>query len=1061
MVVDGSGNVYVVGSTGSSGAGGNDLLIAKYNTSGSIQWQRTLGGTDTDGGYGIAVDGSGNLYVAGYTRSTGAGGADILIAKYNTSGSIQWQRTLGGTSEEFSNAIAVDGSGNVYVTGRTDSAGAGGYDLLIVKYNTSGSIQWQRTLGGTDTDAGDEIVVDGSGNVYVAGYTNSTGAGTNDALIVKYNSSGTIQWQRTLGGTNNDVGSGGIAVDSLGNVYVNGYTRSTGADSNVFLIAKLPGDGSLTGTYGSLTYASSSLTDSASSLTDASSSLTANTSYLTDASSSLTDAASNLTSSTTTLVSASGTVSASSGNTITLSDVSGTWSTGMKVQGVDSDTKDNPDPINPSALSLTSSEPATTQGSVTTWGNAQWQIAEDSGFTTNVQSLTSALTSSGTQTGPTGFTLDYNKNYYVRTKYGSSNPANIFSNWSVASLFKTGAEPFYVDDMFSTYLYEGNSSGQGANAQTINNGIDLAGEGGLVWIKNRTQGGTNAWSHYLFDTERGATKYIRSNDTGAEQTSNYSLSAFNSDGLTLGETSGMNNNGDKYVSWTFRKAPGFFDVVTYTGNGTSGRTVSHNLGSVPGMIIVKKTSGTGSWCVYHRSMGNSSAMFLQQTDAAFSSPLFNNTTPTSTEFTVNNGGAVNGSGQTYVAYIFAHDDQSFGTNGNESIIKCGSYTGTGSNGNFVDLGWEPQCIFVKGSSITSGWTIVDNMRGLNHGDDAILKANTTSSEADLGSPYNVLDPAPTGFIANGNFGDTNSNGSTYIYMAIRRPHKPATVATDVFSPNLASGYPRYPSGFVTDWVIQPARDSGGSGAYTRLTGNKALRTNNTDPEFNSSYDWAQMNGSGPDFTSTNYIGWSFRRAPGFFDVVAYTGTGSARTVSHNLGVAPELMIVKRRSDTGHWYVYDATLGNTYVNLLSAYSQSYTSSEWNNTSPTSSVFTVGTSAVNGSGSTFIAYLFATLDGISKVGSYTGTGSNVNVDCGFTAGARFVLIKRTDSTGDWYVWDTERGITNVNDPYLLLNEQTAEVTNTDYIDPLNAGFTVNSGAPAALNASGGEYLFLAIA
>jgi hypothetical protein len=109
-----------------------------------------------------------------------------------------------------------------------------------------------------------------------------------------------------------------------------------------------------------------------------------------------------------------------------------------------------------------------------------------------------------------------------------------------------------------------------------------------------------------------------------------------------------------------------------------------------------------------------------------------------------------------------------------------------------------------------------------------------------------------------------------------------------------------------------------------------------------------------------------------------------------------------------------------------------------------------------------YLFASLNGISKIGTYSGTGSNVNVDCGFTAGARFVLIKRTDSTGtDWYIWDTTRGIVSGNDPYLFLNSNAAQVTNTDYIDPLNAGFTVTSSAPAALNASGGTYLFLAIA
>ena len=137
--------------------------------------------------------------------------------------------------------------------------------------------------------------------------------------------------------------------------------------------------------------------------------------------------------------------------------------------------------------------------------------------------------------------------------------------------------------------------------------------------------------------------------------------------------------------------------------------------------------------------------------------------------------------------------------------------------------------------------------------------------------------------------------------------------------------------------------------------------------------------------------------------------------------------------------------------------------WNNTTPNSTTFSLGSNNnVVASGSTYIAYLFAGLDGISKVSSYTGTGSNINVDCGFTAGARFVMIKRTDSTGDWYVWDTARGIVSGNDPYFRLNSYLDNYgTNVDYIDPLNAGFTVTSSAPAALNASGGTYLFLAIA
>jgi hypothetical protein len=202
----------------------------------------------------------------------------------------------------------------------------------------------------------------------------------------------------------------------------------------------------------------------------------------------------------------------------------------------------------------------------------------------------------------------------------------------------------------------------------------------------------------------------------------------------------------------------------------------------------------------------------------------------------------------------------------------------------------------------------------------------------------------------------------------------------------------------------------------------------------------------------------FKRATGFFDVVAFTAPDyAANTYTHNLGVTPELYIVKRRNSTSDWSVYSETIGNTKYLKLQANQGEFTGGVWGNTSPTSTQFYYS-GAESG---TYIAYLFATLAGVSKVGSYTGTGSNVDVDCGFSAGARFILIKRSDSTGDWYVWDSARGIVAGNDPYLLLNSTAAEVTSTDYIDPLNAGFTVTSSAPAGLNASGGTYIFLAIA
>jgi hypothetical protein len=181
-----------------------------------------------------------------------------------------------------------------------------------------------------------------------------------------------------------------------------------------------------------------------------------------------------------------------------------------------------------------------------------------------------------------------------------------------------------------------------------------------------------------------------------------------------------------------------------------------------------------------------------------------------------------------------------------------------------------------------------------------------------------------------------------------------------------------------------------------------------------------------------------------------------------LGVAPELIIVKGRNTSYGWPVYVAPVGNTSAMQLQGVSTPVVSDYWNNTTPTASVFSLGTAVnANESTKTYVAYLFATCAGVSKVGSYTGTGTTKQIDCGFTAGSRFVMIKRTDDDAGWYVWDSARGIVSGNDPYLLLNSTAAEVTNTDYVDTYSAGLELSSTAPAAINASGGTFIFLAIA
>jgi uncharacterized delta-60 repeat protein len=289
VAIDSADNIIVTGRTTSDGAGGNDLLIAKYNSAGALQWDRTLGGTGIDLGYAVAIDSADNIIVTGRTGPDGIGNDDLLIAKYNSAGALQWDRTLGGTGSDVGNAVAIDSADNIIVTGSTASDGAGSNDVLIAKYNSAGALQWDRTLGGTGSDIGRAVAIDSANNIIVTGQTTSDGAGGGDLLIAKYNSAGALQWDRTLGGTGDDVGYA-VAIDSADNIIVVGRTTSDGAGSLDVLIAKLPPNGSGTGTYGSFTYEAAVLTDAPAVLTDALAVLTDAPAVLTDVVAVLTDA---------------------------------------------------------------------------------------------------------------------------------------------------------------------------------------------------------------------------------------------------------------------------------------------------------------------------------------------------------------------------------------------------------------------------------------------------------------------------------------------------------------------------------------------------------------------------------------------------------------------------------------------------------------------------------------------------------------------------------------------------------------------------------------------------
>jgi hypothetical protein len=602
------------------------------------------------------------------------------------------------------------------------------------------------------------------------------------------------------------------------------------------------------------------------------------------------------------------------------------------------------------------------------------------------------------------------------------------------------------------------------------------GAGGLVWVKSRS----NTTGNRVFDSVRGDYNFLETNSSGAEVNNTNQIS-LNSNGFSTGSSVNTNDNGKDYASWTFRKAPKFFDVVTYTGDNTGDRVLNHNVGTVGAVFVKNLTSGdnySGNWCVHHRSLGTNQSAFLNLNTTAASgsgtgiNPVFSST---DTTVTIRGGGIgeLNEGGVDYVAYLFAHNDGDgeFGESGDQDIIKCGSYTGNGSSdGPEIDLGFEPQWLLIKRTELSgNNWVLMDVMRGMpNPSGYAWLYPNTSNAEAGETASSQCY-PTPTGFKITSAGTNLNANTGTYIYIAIRRPMKTPESGTEVFATAFDAGAtdPTYVSGFVADMGIQTNTGGYNKRVSSRLTSGRFLEADNTGAESTSTsnYTWDFMDGWNNQTINSTWLSWMWKRAPGFFDVVCYTGDSSGtRAIPHNLGVAPEMIILKRRNAAGGWLVYhsgaDATSPeNFYARLDTDSDFSESSLLLNNTAPTDTEFTVSSSS-NGSYQ-YVAYLFASLDGISKVGSYTGDGNaSQTINCGFSTGARFVLIKRTGTTSDWYVWDSERGIVAGNDPFLRLNTTDAENT-SDSIDPDSSGFIANNDTGIGLNSSGYTYIFYAIA
>jgi hypothetical protein len=242
LVQTGDGGYALAGSTRSFGAGDNDFWLVKTDAAGNALWNKTYGGTYSDGAYALVQTGDGGYALAGYTDSYGAGNGDFWLVKTDADGTALWNKTYGGTGYDYGYSVVLTGDGGYALAGRTDSYGVGNGDFWLVKTDAAGNMEWNKTCGGTANDGAYALVQTGDGGYALAGYTWSFGAGRYDFWLVKTDAAGTVQWNRTYGGTSDDMASS-VVQTSDGGYALAGRTDSYGAGNGDFWLVKTDADG--------------------------------------------------------------------------------------------------------------------------------------------------------------------------------------------------------------------------------------------------------------------------------------------------------------------------------------------------------------------------------------------------------------------------------------------------------------------------------------------------------------------------------------------------------------------------------------------------------------------------------------------------------------------------------------------------------------------------------------------------------------------------------------------------------------------------------------------------
>jgi hypothetical protein len=1008
-VVDSNGDIYAVGRKGFS-----NFHVTKFNSSFQIIWSKTYSSSNAVTCDNIYLDASGNLYVTG-NISPSIGGLNGYVAKLNPSGTILWSSGLGSTISasfnEYIQSLDVDSSGNVYVGGYRQEDATGYTASYVTKINSSGTTVWSRLITDSDNFATFQgMGVDSSGNCYIG----------SDSRVIKLDSSGTVVWKVSLTAPNFYYGQKLLYNKTTDELFSCGFidynsnikqavvrlNPSTGALVNQIVLSGLYLDDAIIGSDNSI--------------------------YTAD--------------------------SGTSGTIITKFNIGSggltlAWAKNFRYS------KNNTFAA-PNAVKLFTSS------------TKIYTILGGLGYNGVIVSLATTGTDNTGEAGNVFLSTHTHTNQTVSFPVSSATTTALtvasFTGTNTYSLTTTSADSVDFYPLIKEYI-------QPAITSTGS---------GLVWIKYVDGTGNNA----LLDTVRPSGNQVAlstdlqgvgSGGNNIEFTASgfrISTSSFNliNDNAALG-------NSAKYFSWTFKEAPKFFDIVTYTGNGTI-QTIPHNLGIAPGFILFKNITTNAAWVVYHRSTTPSGTSYITPgTGVQTSSTIFNSVAPTTNNFSVGSG-VLNTSGYSYVAYVFAHDDSQ------DSVIKCGSYSGSTNNFTSVSLGWEPQWLM-----------ILDPVAGLNsgifHTGAAIPKSKTFLNDytAQSTRPFNSASATAVHLINTNSSGfdlyssTLNITNQTCYYVAIKKGIPKTFKNTDVFgvlqytgegiSKNVSTlnelvNYDTCIISYVstgstnarppTIFSNYEARYSTQAIYGTPLGTTEAIaNTPNTYVLFGLGAD-SLLLGSSHVFNhpSSNYNCYLFKRAETFYDITAVEQIGNTALhpvqTNHSLNGTPKLIIAYDRYNPSSKYVYHTSLGTNNYILLDTNAGSVSSTNfWGTVAST----TFGLSVLP-AGASPICHLFAETPGISKISSYTGNGTTQTIDCGFTQGARFVMIKRTDATGNWYIWDSVSGIISSSELSKVVSGSSAAVV-SDSLDPATSGFVVNQNTTTNINVSSATYIYMAIA